>query len=309
MFGSWIDYRILRPLTHRRQRATEEEMNSRSGSSIVDLDAAVRSVEKLRNRLGGNLLVDRNLTYLDIGCGKGDMALALATVGAGRVTGVDFTPRYITAANANRERLQLGDNVDFVCCDIHAWTPPHRYDVVLSHEALEHISDVKGLLERIRGLMKPEGTAVVAFGPLFFSPFGDHMGDFFRIPIPWRGVLFSEKAVLRLRREQYRPTDWADSYSDIVGGLNLMRYSQFLRYVSDAGLQFDFLAVNPQLRKWPFLFWISNSAVRIPLIRDYLASSVYAILRTGAQRTSAAIQQNRVVGKEKLTGKMVGTRP
>jgi SAM-dependent methyltransferase len=279
MLGSTIDYWILRPFTHNGQLATEEDMNARSDRSTVDLDAAVRRVEKLQSRLEGRFPVNPNLTYLDVGCGIGDIALALAKLGATRVTGLDFVPRYVAAANANRERLLLCDRVEFVCRDFHEWTPPHRYDIVLSHEALEHIHDPKSFLERLRGLMKPQGIAVLAFGPLFFSPFGDHMHGFFRVPIPWRGVFFSEEAVLRLRRQQFRPTDRAVSYPNIVGGLNLLRYSEFLRYVADAGLKFDFLAVNPQLRKLPPLYWISNMFVRTPLIRDYFASSVYAILR------------------------------
>jgi hypothetical protein len=120
---------------------------------------------------------------------------------------------------------------------------------------------------------------VLAFGPLFHSPLGDHMDGFFRIQIPWRGVVFSEKAILRLRRECYRLTDLADQYQDISGGLNLMRYSKFLEYVDATGWKFKFLRVNPQLRQFPVLYYLSNILIRRPLIRDYFAMSVYAILR------------------------------
>src|SRR5262249_51746582 len=138
--------------------------------------------------------------------------------------------------------------------------------------------DPKSFLERLNAFVQPSGIAVLAFGPLFPSPFGDHMDGFFRVPVPWRGVLFSERAILRLRRQQYRPADQAASYPDIVGGVNLLRYSNFLRYVSDTGWRFDFLAVNPQVAKIPLLYRISNTLIRAPRIRDYVASSVYAIL-------------------------------
>lgn len=118
----------------------------------------------------------------------------------------------------------------------------------------------------------------MAFGPLFHSPFGDHMNDFFRLQIPWRGVLFSEKALLRLRQEKYRPTDPVVHFQDIKSGLNLMRYSEFLRYVSDTGWEFRFLAINPQLKRVPLLFHLSNVLIRIPIVKDYFASSVYAVL-------------------------------
>lgn len=283
MFGSNIDYLLLRPFTHRRALETEDALDARYAASLtIDMAAAIRRLDKLQNRLEGRFPVRRDLSYLDIGCGSGEIALALATLGAGKVTGLDLVARHITAASVNREQLGLRDRVDFVCRDIHHWTPPRRYDVVLSHEALEHIREPRAFIERLGALVADDGIAVLAFGPLFQSPFGDHMDGFFKFPIPWRGVLFSEQAILRLRRLQYRPSDDAARYPEIVGGLNLLRYSDFLRDVAAAGWKFDYLAVNPQLRRIRPAQWISNALVRTPVLRDYFASSIYCILRRKA---------------------------
>ncbi len=279
MFGSTIDYWLLRPLTHSRNRATEEVINACTPQTSVDVDAAVRRIQKLQKRLRGRFPIERDFRYLDIGCGEGDMALGLAKLGASHITGVDIVARRISAATANMDRLQLKGRVEFLHQDIHNWSPPDRYDVVLSHEALEHIRDPKSFLQLLKRFVRPHGIVVLAFGPLFHSPSGDHMYGFFRIPIPWRGALFSEKAILRLRREQFRPTDEASVYQEIIGGLNLLRYSEFLRYTADAGWRVDFLDVNPQLRRIPPLYWLSNTLCRVPGIQDYFASSVYVILR------------------------------
>jgi 2-polyprenyl-3-methyl-5-hydroxy-6-metoxy-1,4-benzoquinol methylase len=280
LLGSTVDYWLLRPFTHKRDIATEEEMNRDAvAQGIADLDAATRRVQKLQTRLRGHLPIHANRKYLDVGCGNGDLAIALKAMGAAHVTGIDMVPRYISAAIANKERLGMDDGLDFVCVDIHDWRPEHRYDVILSHEALEHIRDPKSFLRRIKEILAPGGIAVFAFGPLFHSPFGDHMNKFFRVPIPWKGVIFSESAILRLRRETYRPTDPAVTYPDITGGLNLMRYSEFLRYAKDEGWKFDFLDVNPQLRRVPPLYWVSAVLTRTPGLRDYFASSIYTVLR------------------------------
>jgi SAM-dependent methyltransferase len=280
MFGSTIDYWLLRPLTHARHAKTEHDLNCGAGvDSPIDIDVEIGRLRKLQERLSGRLPIAAHLRYLDIGCGEGGMALALASLGAQSVTGVDFARRWITAATANAQRLSMDGRVDFQCQDIHTWSPPHAYDVVLSHEALEHIHDPEQFLVRIGALLEPDGVAVLAFGPLFFSPFGDHMEGFFRVPVPWRGAIFSEQAVLRLRRERFRPTDPAARYQDIAGGLNLLRYSEFLRYVRGAGLKLEFLDVNPQLRRVPALYWLSCALTRVPIVRDYVAGSVYAILR------------------------------
>jgi SAM-dependent methyltransferase len=279
MFGEMIDYYVLRPFTHNRNIATEDQLNSKANEPDIDLDSALSRVQKLEQRLEGRFPVRPGLRYLDVGCGKGDIAIALVKRGAGNVIGIDITERSIVSAKANADRLKVGQRVQFICEDIHEWRPCHRFDVVLSHEALEHIENPKEFLQKLADFVEPNGIAVLAFGPLFCSPSGDHMGGFFRVAIPWRGVLFSERAILRLRRKRFRPTDPATSLRDIVGHLNMMRYSEFLRHIDQTGWTIDYLAVNPQLKKSPPLYWMSCVLIRIPCVRDYFASSVYTILR------------------------------
>jgi 2-polyprenyl-3-methyl-5-hydroxy-6-metoxy-1,4-benzoquinol methylase len=280
MFGPVVDYWLLRPLTHSRNSATEEELNARAaGNPLIDIDAELAKIQKLQQRLGGRLPISENLSYCDVGCGEGGMALALAVLGAQHVTGIDVTPRSIVTAVANRTRMQLDTRVQFICADIHSWVPPSKYDVVLSHEALEHIQEPEKFLSRLRTLIKPTGIVALAFGPLFWCPFGDHMQMFFRVPIPWRGVLFSEQAILRLRRERFRTTDKATRYQDITGSLNLMKYSAFLKTVRSLGWTFEFLEVNPQLKKLKPAYSLSRMLTSIPHVQDYVAGSVYAVLR------------------------------
>jgi SAM-dependent methyltransferase len=280
VFGSVVDYWLLRPLTHSRNCATEEELNARAAGNVsIDIDVELAKIQKLQQRLGGRLPIAENLTYCDVGCGEGGMTLALATLGAQLVTGIDVTPRGIVTAVTNSKRLQLNTRVQFICTDVHSWVPQTKYDVVLSHEALEHIQEPEKFLSRLRTLVKPAGVVVLAFGPLFRCPFGDHMDGFFRIPIPWRGVLFSEQAILRLRRERFRPTDTATRYQDITGGLNLMRYSEFLKCATYLGWTFEFLSVNPQLKKFKLIYSLSNALSGTPHVQDYVAGSVYAVMR------------------------------
>lgn len=132
-------------------------------------------------------------------------------------------------------------------------------------------------------LSAPDGIAIIAFEPLFHSPLGDHMSEFFRIQIPWRGILFSEKAVLRVRKKYYRPTDAAERYKEIVGELNQIRYSEFLRYVEETGWKFRFLDLYSSLKRTPPIRKISNVVTRIPVIRDYFVNSINCILNRPRQ--------------------------
>jgi len=280
MFGNRIDYWLLRPFVHSRNRATEEELNTRfaAGNSFT-INAAMSRVEKLVARFEGRFPINNKLRYLDVGCGNGDICIALAKAGCKSLTGVDIMLRNIQCAKSNAAKMKVESKVNFVCKDINNWIQDQKYDVVLSHEALEHIGQPGLFLQSLARLINKDGSVFLAFGPLFHSPLGDHLNGFFRICIPWRGVLFSEKALLRLRREFYRPTDPAESFEEMAGGLNHMRYSQFLAYVNEAGLDLRYLSINPQLRMFPLLHRISNGLVRIPRIRDYVTISVYAMLK------------------------------
>ena len=283
MFGATLDYFILRGLAHSRNLATEEQLDSLfSRVSTQSSEEAMLKFRKFIDRFEGRLPVDPGLRYLDMGCGSGELTLAFARLGVRRLTGVDFLPRNIERARAYAAKVGVGQDVRFICRDLYAWVPDDKYDVLLSFDAFEHIDRPAAFLRKMTDFITPTGIAVLAFGPLFHSPFGDHMYDFFRLQIPWRGVLFSEQAVLRVRRECFRSTDPAKSYREIAGGLNLMRYSEFLKHVRDTGWEFDYLAVNAFLKGLPPLRFLSDIVMRAPVLRDYFVHNVYAVLRRAA---------------------------
>lgn len=53
----------------------------------------------------------------------------------------------------------------------------------------------------------------------------------------------------------------------------------FMRSVQATGWEFDFLAVNTFLKRWPALRAISDWLTRIPGLQDYFIHNVYAVLR------------------------------
>ena len=279
MLGERLDYYLLRPLAHARSKATEAALDARHASGALDeRQAYERKLQKLLRRFDGRLRVEPGWRYLDMGCGTGELSIALAKRGAGHVTGIDFMARTIEAARLNAEREGVDGRVDFVCADLHAWTPAQSYDALLSFDVLEHVREPRRFLRRMADFVRPGGVAFLAFGPLFHSPFGDHMGEFFRVPMPWRGVLFNEQALLRVRRECYRPTDPAARLADIAGGLNGMRYSEFLADLDATGWTPSFLRANAMLERGP-LRALSDLLTRTPRVQDYVVHNVYAVLQ------------------------------
>jgi SAM-dependent methyltransferase len=277
MLGPSLDYMLLRSLAHSRNKATEEELNARHASSL-EAEQLTSKLPKIIERYEGHFPFDPSLRYLDMGCGSGELTLALAKLGLPSIMGVDFMPRFVASAKENALAAGLADRVEFVCADLRTWRPAERFDVLISFDALEHIDTPREFMATMAHFLAPGGVAVLAFGPLFHSPFGDHMYDFFDVQVPWRGVLFSEEALLRVRRECYRPTDGAQRYGEIAGGLNLMRYSEFLEHVRATGWVFDYLRPNSFLPRGA-LRKVSDTVMAVPGVRDYFVHNVYATLK------------------------------
>ncbi|MBI3764554.1 MAG: class I SAM-dependent methyltransferase [Chloroflexi bacterium] len=107
-------------------------------------------------------------SILDIGCGDGRVAQALAKMGwAGRYIGVDFSERLIELARA-RELTSL--RATFIKADISRrdWTgqlPRQSFDAALAFAVFHHIPGARRrirLMRQIISRLKPGGLAVVS---------------------------------------------------------------------------------------------------------------------------------------------------
>ena len=89
---------------------------------------------------------------LDVGCGKGELALDLAQRAGARVVGVDFSRRYLAFA---RER-SAHPNVEYVEADVSSWLPAERFDVVVLSNVLEHVDRRVELLRTLVEAARPD---------------------------------------------------------------------------------------------------------------------------------------------------------
>jgi len=95
--------------------------------------------------------VHRGERILDIGCGNGAVAFDLAVRGGARVFGVDLNEQNIHTART----LHDHPDVHYAVGDATAMEPGDPVDVVVLSNVLEHIADRRGLLRRIRRVIKP----------------------------------------------------------------------------------------------------------------------------------------------------------
>lgn len=104
---------------------------------------------------------------LDAGCGDGQISLSFALRGS-RVIGVDADPEFIEIAQLRAEELSRA-NVQFYCTDLcEADSLADEFDLILSIDVIEHVSNAADYLRGLRKRLKPEGR-VWLFTPNRFA--------------------------------------------------------------------------------------------------------------------------------------------
>ncbi len=101
---------------------------------------------------------------LDIGCGNGNISLALGSIGY-HVTGVDIDQMSINTASSRN----TFSNVKFEVLDANSFSMNDAFDAVVCSEVLEHLTKPYELSESIYRILKPGGVFVATvpngYGP------------------------------------------------------------------------------------------------------------------------------------------------
>jgi len=98
---------------------------------------------------------------LDVGCGGGILAEAMARAGA-RVKGIDLAEKPLQVAQLHLLESGLAIDYEAVAPEALAQREPARYDVVTCLEVLEHVPDPASTVRACAALAKPGGHAFFA---------------------------------------------------------------------------------------------------------------------------------------------------
>jgi SAM-dependent methyltransferase len=90
---------------------------------------------------------------LDVGCGSGRYARALAETGLTRVLGVDVSPTMVELARQHTAGVaREGQRVDFLVADFGAFETDERFDAVLAMGFFDYVRDPIPVLAKMAGL-------------------------------------------------------------------------------------------------------------------------------------------------------------
>ncbi len=117
---------------------------------------------------------------LDFGCGYGGKTVAYADHAA-FVAGVEPFEHVIRLCEDYRQHIGA-QNVEFrTCAQAEIPYPTGAFDVVVSHDVLEHVDDPAASLDEVLRVLKPGGTAFLVFPP-YDGAFSHHLDYVSRMP-------------------------------------------------------------------------------------------------------------------------------
>lgn len=120
---------------------------------VPDEEAYARTLERVRARLTPGARV------LEIGCGTGTTALALAA-SAGEILATDYSAEMIGIAT-EKARAQGVKNVGFQQCTLdEPGLAPGSFDVVMAMNLLHLLDDVPDRMRRVHELVRPGGLFI-----------------------------------------------------------------------------------------------------------------------------------------------------
>ncbi len=119
-------------------------------------DPEEASIHVARYQLAKSFI--KNKRVLDIACGEGYGSALLKQWGAKEVVGVDISEGSILNARKNFS----SEGVIFICGNAEQMQSTEKFDVIVSFETIEHISDPEAYLYSLKSVLDERGVVIIS---------------------------------------------------------------------------------------------------------------------------------------------------
>jgi len=131
------------------------DRRAHSWDAVNDKNDAV--IEKILD----NARLSAHMKVLDVACGTGVMFDYYLRRGVGSVTAVDISPNMARLA---AEKYAHEPKVQVICGDIEELNFDRSFDRIVVYNAFPHFPQPEKLIERLCGLLSPNGRLTIAHG-------------------------------------------------------------------------------------------------------------------------------------------------
>lgn len=125
----------------------------------------MKKLEFIVQTINKNYSDANKVNILEVGCGKGNISLPLASLGY-RIYGIDIDPDEISYVNKKNQF----SNASFDVMDAEKLEGEGRWDIVICSEIFEHLSKPKKLLIRLSEIIKSDGLLIITI-PNGYGPY------------------------------------------------------------------------------------------------------------------------------------------
>ena len=245
------------------------------------------SKEHILPYLAERMDVSKPLRVLEIGCAEAGVLKAFWETGHD-CTGIELNPGRIEYARQFlADELSVGERLRFIVRNIYdidvAADLPHRFDLVILKDVIEHIPDQARFMTRLHAFLAPEGKVFFGFPP-WQMPFGGHqqitrnkwlskLPYFHLLPRPaYRGVLnaFGEPEAVVTELMELKDT-----------GLSIEAFERICRETNYAILDRRLYLTNP-IYSYKFNLKVRRQlgpVKGIPVLRNFLTTCAYYLVR------------------------------
>jgi SAM-dependent methyltransferase len=147
-----------------------DELDDNTLAALVTRFEARGKNPRFANMLGDYLDamdIDRTTRVLDMGCGTGLAARAIARRRSfsGQITGVDLSAYLVAAAKRLASEESLTEHLEFLVSDVRTLNfADGSFDAVIGHTLLSHVEDPLAVLKEAARLVKRGGTVGIFDG-------------------------------------------------------------------------------------------------------------------------------------------------
>ena len=222
---------------------------------------------------------DKPLRILDVGCGVGGNLAPFARMGH-MVKGLDIDSNSITWAMKLFDKQGLPGT--FTHGDILEYDNMERYDLIILHDAIEHIPDKAKLMNRLQELLTDQSILHVAF-PAWCMPFGGHQQvarSWFVSRCPFIHLLPQRLFVWLLRKLGEPESVIKDLLAIKATRMSIQAFQQLCQDMGYDIVDRRLYLINPHYKEkfglTPRVLW--KGIASIPYVRDFFSTSCHYII-------------------------------